>query len=160
MITRKRFTGFSLVFAVAAVVAAGYSLPAAASPAPQQQQAKPGYTLPEYNAFEAANSEKDPQARTKLLDAFVAKYPNSTLMPYVYTLYFETYYQLKDYAHTIEYADKYVALPDTQQYVDKGEKLKMLQGRVQAFQLSPPPTTAQDQWTKDRDAALQGANML
>lgn len=157
MIMRKRFTGFSLVLAVAAALAASYSLPAAASPAPQQQQAKPGYTLPEYNAFEAANSEKDPQARVKLLDAFVAKYPNSTLMKYVDTLYFQTYSQLKDYPKVIEYADKLVALGDQ---VDAGTRLQALQGRVQAFQVNPPPASAQDQWTKDRDAALQGANML
>lgn len=157
MNTRKRFTGFSLVLAVAAAIAAGYSLPAAASPAPQQQQAKPGYTLPEYNAFEAANSEKDPQTRIKLLDAFVAKYPNSTLMKYVETLYFQTYTQLKDYPKIIEYADKLVAMGDQ---IDAGTRLTALQARVQAFQMSPPPANAQDQWTKDRDAALQGANML
>ncbi|HEV2206243.1 MAG TPA: hypothetical protein VGR36_06875, partial [Candidatus Acidoferrales bacterium] len=138
MITRKRFTRLTLVLAAAAALAASYSLSAAAKPAPQDQaqQKKPSYTLPEYNAFQAANSEKDPQARLKLLDAFVAKYPNSTLMPYVDALYFTTYNQLKDYAKTIEYADKYVALPDTQQYVQVSEKLQMLQIRVQAFQAS------------------------
>ncbi len=157
MITRKRFTGSCFVLAVAAALVGSYSLPAAASPAPQQQQAKPGYTLPEYNAFEAANSEKDPQARLKLLDAFVAKYPNSTLMKYVDTLYFQTYSQLKDYPKVIEYADKLVGLGNQ---VDAGTRLQALQGRVQAFQASPPPASAQDQWTKERDAALQGANML
>lgn len=165
MITRKRFTRLTLGLAAAAALAAVYSLPAAAKPAPQdqaQQQKKPSYTLPEYNAFQAANSEKDPQSRLKLLDAFVAKYPNSTLMPYVYALYFATYNQLKDYAKTIEYADKYVALPDTQQYVQSSEKLQMLQTRVQAFQtlFKPSDPNAQDELTKDRDAALQGAHML
>jgi hypothetical protein len=164
VITRKRFTRFSLVVAALALVAF-YSVPAAANPALQeegQQQKKPGYTLPEYNAFEAANSEKDPQARLKLLDAFVQKYPSSTLMPYVYALYFATYNQLKDYGKTMEYADKYVALPDTQQYVEKSEKLQMLQTRVQAFQVSFSPTAqdAQDQLTKERDDALEGAHML
>ena len=164
MITRKRFTSLTLVLAAAAALAASYSLSAAAKPAPQDQaqQKKPSYTLPEYNAFQAANSEKDPQARLKLLDAFVAKYPNSTLMPYVDALYFTTYNQLKDYAKTIEYADKYVALPDTQQYVQVSEKLQMLQIRVQAFQASFKPTdpNAQDEATKERDAALLGAHML
>ena len=32
----------------------------------QDQTAKPTYTIPEYNAFQAANAEKDPQARLKL----------------------------------------------------------------------------------------------
>lgn len=162
MITRKRFTRLTLVLAAAAALAASYSLSAAAKPAPQDQaqQKKPSYTLPEYNAFQAANSEKDPQARLKLLDAFVAKYPSSTLMPYVYALYFTTYNQLKDYAKTIEYADKYIALPDTQQYVQTSEKLQMLQTRVQAFQANVKQADTPDDLTKERDAALQGAHML
>lgn len=159
MITRKRFTRFTLVLAAAAALAASYSLLAAAKPAPQEQQKKPSYTLPEYNAFEAANSEKDPQARLKLLDAFVAKYPNSTLMKYVDTLYFQTYSQLKDYAKVIESADKLVAMGDQ---VEVGTRLQALQGRIQAFQASfkPSDPNAQDEATKERDAALQGAHLL
>jgi hypothetical protein len=162
VLTRKRFTRFTLVLAAAAALAASYSLPAAAKPAPQdqsQQQKKPSYTLPEYNAFEAANSEKDPQARLKLLDAFVAKYPNSTLMKYVDTLYFQTYTQLKDYPKMIESADKLVAMGDQ---VEVGTRLQALQGRIQAFQASFKPTdpNAQDELTKERDAALQGAHLL
>lgn len=161
MITRKRLTRFSLFLAAAALVVS-YSVPAAANPAPQeegQQQKKPGYTLPEYNAFEAANSEKDPQARLKLLDAFVEKYPNSTLMPYVQTLYFQTYTQLKDCKNTIAYADKLVAMGDK---VEAGTRLQALQARVQSFASCFKPTDpdAQDQLTKERDAALNGAHML
>jgi len=162
VITRKRFTRSLMVLAALALVPF-CSLPAAANPAPQeggqQQQSKPGYTLPEYNAFEAANSEKDPQARLKLLDAFVAKYPNSTLMPYVDTLYFQTYNQLKNYPKTIESADKLVALGDK---VAVGTRLQALQARVVAFQASFKATdpNAQDELTKERDAALQGAHML
>jgi hypothetical protein len=158
VITRKRLTRFTLVLAAAATLVASYSLPAGANPAPQEQK-KPGYTLPEYNAFEAANSEKDPQARLKLLDAFVAKYPNSTLMKYVDTLYFQTYSDLKDYPKMIEYADKLVAMGDQ---VEAGTRLQALQGRVEAFQASfkGSDPNAQDELTKERDSALEGAHML
>ena len=72
-------------------------------------QAKPTYTIPEYNAFQAANAEKDPTARLKLLDDFGAKFPSSTLNPYVYQLYIKTYTDLKNYPKVIEYADKVIA---------------------------------------------------
>ena len=96
----------------------------------QDQAAKPTYTIPEYNAFQAANAEKDPQARLKLLDDFVAKFPNSTLNPYVYQLYIKTYTDLKNYPKVIEYADKVIALGDK---VDAGGKLQALQARCQVF---------------------------
>jgi hypothetical protein len=160
VITRKRSTRFTLAVAAFALVAS-YSRPAAAKPAPQEegQQKKPSYTLPEYNAFQAANTEKDLQTRIKLLDDFVAKYPNSTLMPYVYTLYYQTYNQLKNYPQTVAYADKLVALGDK---VDAGQRLQAIQIRVQAFLASfnAKAPDAQDQLTKERDAALQGAHML
>jgi len=143
----------------ALVVAGASSRPANAhsQAAQQAQQQKPTYTLPEYNAFQAANSEKDPQARIKLLDDFVAKYPSSTLMQYVYTLYYQTYNQLKDCAKTIENADKLVAMGDK---VDAGQRLQALQIRVQCFQSTATGKTPPDQWTKQRDAALEGAHLL
>src|ERR1700719_2394588 len=85
----------------------------AATPAQQaQDQAKPAYTIPEYNAFQAANAEKDPTAKINLLDALVSKFPGSTLTQYVYQLYCQTYLSTKNYAKTIEYADKLVAMGD------------------------------------------------
>ena len=62
--------------------------------------------------MQAAQAEKDPTARLKLLDAFVAQYPNSTLMQYIYQLYYQAYYKLKNYAKAIEYTDKVIALGD------------------------------------------------
>ncbi len=50
-----------------------------AAPQDQQQQAKPNYTLAEYNAYQDAHNEKDPQAKIKKLDDFVAKYAGSAL---------------------------------------------------------------------------------
>jgi tetratricopeptide (TPR) repeat protein len=132
--------------------------PAAAQAAAAQE--KPSYTIPEYNAFQAASADKDPAAKIKLLDDFVAKFPNSTLMQYVYQLYYQAYFAQKNYPKTIEYADKLVAMGDK---VDKGVVLGALQARVQAFSAMPPNASApdaNDQLAKERDAALQGAKML
>jgi tetratricopeptide (TPR) repeat protein len=134
--------------------------PIAAQPqAAGQDQAKPTYTIPEYNAFQAANAEKDPQARLKLLDDFVAKFPNSTLNPYVYRLYIKTYTDLKNYPKVIEFADKVIALGDK---IDAGGKLEALQARCQVFPFvfNAKAADAADQLTKERDAALQGAALL
>ncbi len=153
MITRK-FVKFAAV-ALAVVVSA--SLLAKPSAAQAAQEQKPSYTIPEYNAFQQAQNEKDSTAKLKDLDDFVAKFPNSTLSQYIYQLYIQTYFQMKNYPKTIESADKLVAMGDK---ADPGVVLQALQTRVQAFSaLNPPPTDA-DQLTKERDAALQGAKLL
>jgi tetratricopeptide (TPR) repeat protein len=124
------------------------------------QDQKPSYTIPEYNAFQAANAEKDPAAKIKDLDDFVAKFPSSTLLQYVYQLYYQTYLQMKNYPKAIEYADKLVAMGDK---IDPGVVLGALQARVQAFsamRMNPSAPDASDQLTKQRDAALQGAKLL
>ena len=76
------------------------------------QGAQTTYTLPEYNALQAAQAEKDMAARIKELDDFVAKFPASTLMQYIYQLYYQTYYQMKNYPKAVEYTDKLLALGD------------------------------------------------
>jgi tetratricopeptide (TPR) repeat protein len=159
--TRKCFNRLAM-FLTAVVLIGAPSRPAAAQDAAQDQnQAKTTYTLPEYNAFQAANSEKDPQARLKLLDDFVAKYPNSTLMQYVYTLYYQTYNQLKNYPKTIEYADKLVAMGDK---IPVDARLQAIQARVSVFSAIYPTFAKspdiQQQLTKERDAALEGARLL
>jgi len=158
VIMRKYSTRFTIVLTAFVVVGAN-SRPASAHSRQEQQgqQQKPSYTLPKYNAFQAANSEKDPQARIKLLDDFVAKYPNSTLMQYVYTLYYQTYSQLKNCPKAIEYADKLVALGDK---IDAGQRLQALQIRVQCFQSTMTGKMPPDELTKQRDAALEGAHLL
>jgi tetratricopeptide (TPR) repeat protein len=158
VIMRKSFSRFMIVVAAFVVVGA-HCRPARARHGRQEQQSqqKPTYTLPEYNAFQAANAEKDPQTRIKLLDDFVAKYPNSTLMQYVYALYYQTYNQLKDYPKTIEYADKLIAMGDK---VGADVRLPALQTRVQVFQATIKPGMSPDQFTKQRDAALEGAHLL
>jgi tetratricopeptide (TPR) repeat protein len=154
---RKSFNG-TAIFLAALVLTCLHPQPAASQAAPQTQQ--PAYTIPEYNAFQAANSEKDPQAKIKLLDDFVAKFPSSTLLQYVYGLYYQTYLPQKNYAKTIEYADKLVALGDK---ADLGTRLQAIQARVQAFSampFDPKAPDANEQLTKERDAAVEGAKLL
>ncbi len=59
-----------------------------------------------------ADAEQNPQQRIKLLDDFVKQYPASTLLPYIYRAYYLTNYALKNYAGTLEYADRQIALGD------------------------------------------------
>jgi len=157
---KRRTLNLTAVILTAAVWMAGFARPVAAQAAAAQDQQKPAYTIPEYNAFQAANAEKDPTAKLKLLDDFVSKFPNSTLLQYVYQLYFTTYFQMKNYPKAIEYADKLVAMGDK---VDPAVVLGALQTRVQAFsamQFNPSAPDATEQLTKERDAALQGAKLL
>ena len=46
----------------------------------RSRRQKPAYTTEEYNAYIKAHDETDPQQKIKLLDDFVAKYPNSALL--------------------------------------------------------------------------------
>jgi tetratricopeptide (TPR) repeat protein len=142
-------------FAILAAAVCLLSLPSGAA---QQggQQGQPSYSLPEYNAEQAAASEKDPQAQIKLLDAFVAQYPNSTLMQYVYQMYYQAYYKLKNYQKAIEYADKLVALDDK---AELPARISAIQAHVQLFPLAYPHPD-NDQLTKQRDLALQGVKLL
>jgi len=156
---KRRTINLTAVILTALLWMSGFTRPAAAQAAAQDQQ-KPAYTIPEYNAFQAANAEKDPAAKIKLLDDFVSKFPASTLLQYVDQLYFTTYFQMKNYPKTIEYADKLVAMGDK---ADPGVVLGALQARVQAFsamQFNPAAPDATEQLTKERDAALQGAKLL
>ncbi|MFZ3216397.1 MAG: hypothetical protein WA192_10095 [Candidatus Acidiferrales bacterium] len=136
-------------------------LPAQSSSArePQQEQQKTTYTIPEYNAFQAARAETNAQNRIKLLDDFVAKFPNSTLMTYVDQLYVSTYTELKNYPSVIAYVDKLLAMGAK---IDSGTRLQMLQTRVQVFPyaFNPKAPDAHDQLVKARDAAKEGSELL
>ena len=98
--------------------------------APQDQQQKPAYTLAEYNAYKAADAEQNPQEKIKQLDDFIKQYPDSTLTPYIYRDYYQTDYALKNFAGTMEYADRMVALGDK---VDIQGRLEALVARAQAY---------------------------
>jgi tetratricopeptide (TPR) repeat protein len=126
----------------------------------QADQGKTSYTIPEYNAFQAARAETNAQNRIKLLDDFVTKFPSSTLNTYVYQLYSSTYTELKNYPKVLEYSDKLLAMGDK---LDTATRLGALQTRVQAFQSVPfnaKAPDAHDQLVKERDAAKEGADLL
>jgi len=130
-----------------ALLAGSNAAPAWAAP---QDQAKPAYTLAEYNVYQAAVAEKDPANKIKLLDDFVSKYPNSTLLNYVYQLYSQGYGAQKNYLKVIEYSDKLAALGDK---VDAGTRFTAYYTHVAAYSglLTDQPKTA------GADAALAKA---
>ena len=127
--------------------------------APQDAQQKPAYTLAEYNAYKAADAEQNPQQKIKLLDDFVKQYPASTLLPYIYRAYYLTNYALKNYAGTLEYADRQIALGDK---IDAQGRLEAEVARAQAYYVgsSEKPLQTADVQTKARDAAGQGLKTL
>lgn len=103
----------------------------AQAPAGGQDAGKqPPYTMPEYNAEQACANDKNPSSQVKCLDDFVSKYPNSNLLIYVYPMYYQAYFQLKNHAKVIEYADKMVALGDK---ADANSKYAALYARALAF---------------------------
>src|SRR5262250_3996800 len=97
---------------------------------PQGQDTKQPYTMPEYNAEQVCASDKNPSTQVKCLDDFVSKYPNSNLLIYAYPMYYQAYFQLKNYSKVIEYADKMVALGDK---ADANSKYAALYARALAF---------------------------
>jgi tetratricopeptide (TPR) repeat protein len=154
---RRHLSGTAVLFA-ALVLTSLSPRPSVAQQAGGTAQ-QPTYTLPEYNALQTAQAEKDPTARLKLLDAFVAQYPNSTLMQYIYQMYYQAYYQAKNIDKAIEYTDKLVALGDK---ADVAARVQAIQARMQLFGAKGTPSgaDAHDQLTKQRDAALLGVTLL
>jgi len=144
---------------LAALLLPAFSAGRAAAQTQQQDSTKQPYTLAEYNAFQSANAETKPDARIKLLDDFVAKYPNSALMQYVYALYYPAYSSLKNYSKALEYVDKLIALGDK---ADALARLQAIQARVQLFPFAynAKAPDAHDQLVKERDAALLGIKLL
>jgi tetratricopeptide (TPR) repeat protein len=155
--TRQHLTtkGIMLI----ALVVLGFPARPAAAQDQQQDSSKQPYTMAEYNAFQAANAETKPDAKIKMLDDFVSKFPNSTLMQYVYALYYPAYTQLKNYPKALEYTDKLVALGDK---ADPLARLQAIQARVQLFPFvyDAKKPDAHDQLVKERDAALLGIKLL
>jgi hypothetical protein len=149
---------------LSAALLAGSGAASALAASPQgtaAPQAKQSYTLPEYNAFQAANGEKDHQARIKALDDLIAKYPASELadlQQFIYTDYYQDYYALKNYAQTIAYVDKLLALGDKIAPV----RLQALVARATVFYAGSSDKLLQtpEQFTKARDAAAQGLQAL
>jgi hypothetical protein len=99
----------------------------------QTQQRKQLPTLAEHNAFQAAQKEKDVQARLKLLGDFVIQYPESVLVSDIYREYYVTYFSMNDYPQTIGYVDTFLAVGDN---IDIRTRLETLVTRASAFSLN------------------------
>jgi hypothetical protein len=122
---------------------------------PQDQGEKPLDTSTEYTVFQAANEEKNSQAKIRLLDEFCAKYPDSTLLPEIYRDYYLAYFSTRNYRRAIEYADKFLTLGDS---TDPGDRLEALTTRAQAYFEGCGDTVFQtpESYAMARTAALQG----
>jgi tetratricopeptide (TPR) repeat protein len=116
---------------------------------------QPRYTVAEYNAYTAAAAEKNPAAQIKTLDDFVAKYPNSSLLNYVYALYYKNYLQQRNFPKAIEYADKELALRDKATPTDRYEAYYV---RAVAYNNIPNPDVQSAKAA--REAALSGLKSI
>jgi tetratricopeptide (TPR) repeat protein len=154
--TRRRLTAKGMVLLLSGVICLLSRTAAAQTP---QQDQKPTYTIAEYNAYQAAHGEKDMQARLKLLDDFVAKFPNSTLLPYIDQDYFDTYGQMKNYPKVLEWGDKLLVLGDklTIEY-----RINVAFIRCTVFQASfnPKAPNINDLLAGTRTAADDGLKLL
>jgi hypothetical protein len=131
------------------------AMPAAAQDAGAAGGGQQKYTMAEYNAYTAAANEKNPAVQLKALDDFVAKYPNSSLLNYVYPLYYQNYAGQKNFAKVIEYADKEIALGDK---ASATERYQAYSARAFAFNNTPNPDAATAKAAYQ--AALDGAKSV
>lgn len=122
MIRIQKISGIALAGALCLLLGNARNLQAQAPASGQDSKAQP-YTMAEYNAYKACEGEANAAAKIKCLDDFVAKYPNSALLNFVYVQYSQAYSQQKNYLKMIETADKLAAL---------GDKVDALQ-RFQAY---------------------------
>jgi hypothetical protein len=126
-------------------------------PRPQQTQ-RNLYSTAQLTAYGLERDAKD-QARISLLDDFVAKYPKSVLLPYIYKDYYQTYYGLKNYPRTIEYVDKVLKFGNK---LDLTMRLEALVVRAQTFVEGSSEGTLQTSEAnrKAHRAAAQGLKTL
>lgn len=164
---RKWVVANAIVWVAAALLCC--AAPRAAAQGDQQSSKTP-YTLPEYNAFQSAAGQTDPQAKIQALDDFVNKFPNSALMPLVYQQYYGAYNQTKNYPKLIEYSDKFLAVPDDKYLLIPGmTKEQLTSGRFQALyfravafsqSFNDKDPNAQQELSDARKYALQGLQVL
>ena len=149
----RRMAG--LAFVIALCLFTLKATPLAAQAAGAGAASQPKYTVAEYNAYTAAANEKNPAAQIKELDDFVAKYPNSELLRFVYPVYYKNYYAQKNFAKTIEYADKELALGDKATPTDRYEAYYVRAVAYNSLQ-NPDAATAK----AAREAALAGLKSI
>jgi len=152
-------TGVGLALVAALALGPWLVVRATSQEAPAQ---KPTYTRQEYDAYNAAVNEKNPQQRLRLLDEFVAKFPNVSpeLMVPAIRGYVLTYNELRNFPKVIEYADRMLGFSDR---LDAAGKLEPLYLRTLAYnnlQYNEKDPAASSQAQKARDAALQGLQAL
>jgi TPR repeat len=158
----RRLAGLAMVATLILIAGSGLSTFAQAPATGQDAAAAKGpkYTQAEYNSEQACAAEKVPAAVIKCADDFVAKYPNSDLLVYVYPLYYRAYTQLKNPPKVIESADKLVALGDK---AEAGIRYEALYARALAYaglNIKDTDPAAKDLATKAREAALLGLKTL
>ena len=113
------------------------------------------YTMAEYNAYQACAAETNAAAQLKCLDDFVAKYPASALLDYIYPLYFNNYFAQKNFPKAIEYCDKQIALGDKASVSEKYQAYY-----VRAFAYSGIPNADAQTAKAARDAMLAGTKVI
>jgi len=133
----RRMAGIAIAAALSLFTMSG--VPARAQDAGGGAAGQQKYTMAEYNAYQAAAAEKDPKAQLKLLDDFMAKYPNSALLNYVYALYYKNYAGQKNFPKAIEYCDKLIALGDKASVTERYEAYSV---RAYSFNNIPNPDPA------------------
>lgn len=155
----RRSAGSAILLALCLMLVGAVNARAqAAAGGAQDANAKPQYTMAEYNAFQACANDKNPVSQIKCLDDFVAKYPSSSLLNYVYPLYFNAYGAQKNYVKAMEYADKQVALGDKATQL---ERLQAYYARAFSYShLAPTDPAATEQAAKARTSALDGLKEL
>jgi tetratricopeptide (TPR) repeat protein len=153
-----RVAGLAITAALCLVISSATS---AFAQAPAGQDAAAGqqkYTMAEYNSYQACAAEKNPTAQIKCLDDFVAKYPNSALLVYIYPLDYNAYSQLKNWPKVIEYADKLIALGEK---AEPPIRYQAYYARAFAYSNVPPNSPdAQAQAPKACEAAKAGLKTL
>jgi tetratricopeptide (TPR) repeat protein len=156
----KRLAGLAAIAGLVLIVGSGLNAYAQAAAGGQDASKGPKYTQAEYNAEQACSAEKVPASVIKCADDFVAKYPNSDLLVYIYPLYYRAYTQLKNPQKVMEYVDKLVALGDK---AEAGIRYEALYARALAYSTLNPKDTdpnIKDLATKARDAASLGLKVL
>src|SRR5712692_8879821 len=158
----RRLAGLAMIAAVFLIAGSGPSAFAQAPAAGQDAGAAKGpkYTQAEYNAEQACAAEKVPATVIKCADDFVAKYPNSDLLVYVYPLYYRAYTQIKNPQKVIEYADKLVALGDKAEPPIRYEALYARALSYAGLNIKDTDPAAKDLATKGRESALLGLKTL
>jgi hypothetical protein len=130
--------------------------------AARPQDPKPApttYTIIEPNEFLYLEKEKDPRIKIKLLDSWVLRNSDSTLMPFAYYDYIVAYSSISDYPQVIVYANKLLALGPK---IDTRGRLEALGARAEAYRSGCSANAFQtpEAYKDAKDAANYGLQML